>query len=55
MRFLKCPRSKLIYTFIPALAKMNMSIISRAVALRRISKMTPYIRYGIRRIVSFTV
>jgi len=28
---------------------------TRAVALRRTSKMTPYIRYGIRRIVAFTV
>jgi hypothetical protein len=31
------------------------SVVFRAVALRRISKMTPYIRYGVRCIVAFTV
>ena len=30
-------------------------VILKAVALRRISKMTPYIRYGVRRIIAFTV
>jgi hypothetical protein len=31
------------------------SNINRSVALRRISKMTPYVRYGVCRIVAFTV
>jgi len=41
--------SGLIYSF------LECAVAIRAVALRRISKMTPHIRYGVRRIVAFTI